>query len=158
MATIIVEDGSIVANANSYNSEAELTAYASDRGITLTGTPADLLIKSMDYTESRSFIGSKSTEAQGTQWPRFSAYIDGYLIDSSSIPVELKAAQLATAVAIDQGYDPLAPIVRGVKKKKVGPIEVEYQDNASGSDYARTVSNAFKKLINGGGGVSVWRV
>lgn len=39
--TIIVEDGSIVANANSYVTAEELVAYAADRGVTITdpGTP-----------------------------------------------------------------------------------------------------------------------
>ena len=36
MTTIIVEDGTVVPGANSYASEAELTTYAADRGITLT--------------------------------------------------------------------------------------------------------------------------
>ena len=38
MATIVVETGSGSTAANSYASEAELATYASDRGLTVTGT------------------------------------------------------------------------------------------------------------------------
>ena len=78
MATIIVEDGSVVAGANSYVTEAELTTYAADRGITLTAATDVLLIKAMDYIESLSFIGTKFSEGQSLQWPRSNVYIDGF--------------------------------------------------------------------------------
>ena len=45
MASIIVEDGSLVTGANSYISEADLTTYATDRGIVITGTNSILIIK-----------------------------------------------------------------------------------------------------------------
>jgi hypothetical protein len=149
MATIIVEDGSIVTGANSYNSEAELTTYAADRGITLTGTPAVLLIQSMDYTETRDFKGTKSTEAQGLQWPRHGVTIDGYYVDSNEIPKELKSAQLATCVSIDAGFDPLSTVDRATKREKLDSLEIEYQENASSAAMIRSVSIAFAKLVNG---------
>ena len=46
MATIVVEDGTGTnAAANSYVTEAELTTYAADRGVTLTAATDVLLIK-----------------------------------------------------------------------------------------------------------------
>ena len=161
MATIIVEDGSIVANANSYVSEAELSTYAADRGITLSGTPNQLIIKSMDYTESRNFIGDKYTQGQSLQWPRDNAYIDGFEVGTDTIPQELKNAQLATAISIDAGVDPSATIERATKREKLDVLEVEYQDNAASFEIIRSINNAFSKLIRGGtgiGSVSVWRI
>ena len=60
MATIVVETGSGSTTANSYVSEQELTTYASDRGVTLTGTASVLIIQAMDYLESKMFVGTKS--------------------------------------------------------------------------------------------------
>jgi hypothetical protein len=162
MAVIIVEDGSIVAGANSYVSESELTTYATDRGITLTGSADVLIIKSMDYIESQDFIGTKSTQDQPLQWPRNSAYIDGYLFPSDEIPEELKDAQMATAISIDMGVDPLSTVERAVKKEKVDVIEIEYMDNAASYSIARTITASLRKLITGSstgiGNVDVWRV
>ena len=59
MATIIVETGAGLTNSNSYVSEADLATYATDRGITITGTAAVLIIQAMDYLESRQFLGTK---------------------------------------------------------------------------------------------------
>lgn len=77
--TLIVEDGSNVANANSYLSLTDIRAYATSRGITL---PVDALLepmvfKSMDYIESvgSNFQGTPrytapDYTAQSLQWPR----------------------------------------------------------------------------------------
>jgi len=53
MATIIVEDGSGLTTSNSYVTEAEVSTWATDRGITLTDTVAVLIIKGMDYLYRR---------------------------------------------------------------------------------------------------------
>ena len=122
--TIVVEDGTNVADANSYVSVAELDAYAIERGIVL---PVEelakeiLLIKAMDYLElsDNDYTGTRSYSDQSLSWPRTSySMILG-------IPKELKKAQMVLAVAamtID-----LAPVSNGFqgKKVKVGPISVE---------------------------------
>jgi hypothetical protein len=103
----------------------------------------------MDYTETRDFKGTKSTEAQDLQWPRYGVTIDGYYIDSNQIPKELKNGQLATAVSIDAGFDPLSTVDRATKREKLDTLEIEYQDNASSTALIRSVSMAFAKLVNG---------
>jgi hypothetical protein len=85
MTTIVVEDGSIVASANSYVSAADLSTYATDRGITINGTAAVLLIQAMDYLEQQDFQGYKYTDDQALQWPRGDVYIDGYYVSVSTI-------------------------------------------------------------------------
>lgn len=152
MTTIVVEDGSIVSNANSYVSEAELTAYALARAYTLIADEDDLIIQAMDYIESLDFIGTKRTRDQGLQWPRVDAWIDGYWVDANSIPNDLKKAQLAICVAIDQGNGPLQVLPRSTKSEKVGPLEVVYSDNASSVAIDRTISAYLKKLVRGGNG------
>jgi len=148
---IIVEDGSIVTNANSYVSEAELAAYVAARNITLTGTAAVLLIQAMDYIESLQFQGIKTTRDQGLQFPRAYVEIDGYILDSHTIPKELKNGLMQTAIAIDEGNDPLAPLTQKVKLEKVDVIEVEYMDGSSSQITPRAIIAALYKLTIGGG-------
>ena len=47
MATIIVEDGTIVPSANSYATVAEFTQFCSDRNITIVSTYGD---EAVSYT------------------------------------------------------------------------------------------------------------
>jgi len=148
---IIVEDGSIVSGANSYVSETEVTDYAAERGITLTAAPSVLIYKSMDYIEGLSFVGMKYTEDQPLQWPRVGVYIDGYYVEVSEIPKELKAAQLSTCISIDQSVNPLADIKPAIKSRKIGPIETQYQDGASSTTFSASIQHAFKKLVRSGG-------
>ncbi len=147
---IVIEDGSIVSGANSYVTEIELEDYAAARGYTLLEDAAILIVKSMDYTEVQPFGGFKYTADQPLQFPRENLKIDGYLIAVDVIPNELKIAQMATAIAIDQGYDPMAAIERAVKSERVDVIEVVYQDNSAATPISRTITMAFAKLLGGG--------
>jgi hypothetical protein len=150
---IVVENGTVVAGANSYVTEAELTDYASERGITLSGTPSVLLIKAMDYLESLNFIGTKHIEEQPLQWPRDEVYVDTYYIERETIPKELKTGQMVTAIAIDQNLDPLRSVARATKRAKADTVEVEFMDNAASETIVRTINAALRKLIaNGGAG------
>ena len=152
MATIVVEDGTGTnAAANSYVSEAELTTYAADRGITLTAATDVLLIKAMDYIESLSFIGTKYSKGQALQWPRSNVYIDGFYAGSTTIPAALKTGQIATALAIDSEDSPLANVERATKREKVDVIEVEYMDNAAAQTIVKTITAALRKLLVSGG-------
>ena len=151
MATIIVENGTVVAGANSYVSEADLTAYAADRGVTLTTALDVLIIKAMDYIESLSFIGDKHKEAQPLQWPRDEVYIDRYYIERETIPKELKKGVYTAALAIDAELDPLRIIERATKREKVDVIEVEYMDSAAAQPIVKTINAAMRKILAGGG-------
>lgn len=154
---IIVEDGTGKADANSYISEAELTTYATDRGITITGTNSALLYQAMDYVEQQLFIGDKLTKAQALQWPRYNAFIDGYAVPTNEVPQLLKDAVAEAALAVDAGNNPLSPIERAVKREKLDSLEIEYMDNAASDTINLAVSNKLAKLIKSGGGFRVLR-
>ncbi len=147
---IIVEDGSIVANANSYASEAALTAYAAARGVTLTGDEDDLLIQAMDYVESLDFIGFKLTYDQPLQWPRADVVIDGYYVGTDVIPQLLIDGLCEVAIAIDTGESPYATITQSQKRVKVDVLEVEYMDGTSTAPINRKISLKLGKLTNSG--------
>lgn len=136
--TLIVEDGTLVANANSYVDLAAIKSYATKRGVTL---PADATIevysqKAMDYLESKRdrYKGLKITKTQALQWPRYPVIIDGFELGSDEIPSEIKSAQCQLILEVNSGVD-LQPTMTGslVKREKIGPIETEFAVSESGS-------------------------
>ena len=151
MAIIIVEDGTEVTGSNSYVSVAELDAYVADRGITITATDkTTLLILSMDWIESKLFIGNKITETQGLQWPRENVYIDGFEQATSSIPTLLKEGQLETALAVDGGNSPFSNVPRKISRVSVDTIDITYHDNSSSTVTVRAINLKLQKLLKGG--------
>jgi hypothetical protein len=125
---IVVEDGTVVAGANSYLSVADVTAFALARGVTLV--PADVeaqLIKASDYIEAREakFVGCRVSEDQVLCWPR-----DAYGIRSDQVPAKIKQAQgfLVMAQAGGVNVVPVAtpPDAYPVSREKAGPLETAY--------------------------------
>jgi hypothetical protein len=147
--TIIVEDGSIVENANSYVTTTELSTYATARGITVTSENREqYLIQAMDYFESLKFKGIKVDDDQSLQFPRNYLYIDNVLIDNDIIHTLVKESQMEIAIAIFQGYSPLSIVERAVKRERVyGAVEVEYMDNASSAARVKTIDIKLNKLL-----------
>lgn len=134
MPTIIVEDGTIVANANSYIDVTYLNAFATDRGFTLPSTTNEkeiLIIKAMDYLEAKCFKGEKSIADQELQWPRDNVYIDCELLNTDVIPEVLKRA-LAQLVVEQHLGTALYPVPRTstvqgfVTQKTVGPLTKKF--------------------------------
>lgn len=148
---LIVEDGSVVSNANSYISIADFETYAAARDYTIVGTSETLLIKAMDYLEAQSYKGIKYTSTQALQWPRVDVVIDSYLVDTDTIPTELINAQCEVAMAIDAGNDPLLDLPRKTISEQVGPIAVTYADGSSSLVINRRIMNALYKLLKTGG-------
>lgn len=140
-----------------YGDEAGLAAYAAARGVTLTGTAAVLLTKAHDYIESLAFIGTKATEAQAEQWPRYGASIDGYYVDETIVPQAIIDAEYEAAIGIDQGTDPLATVERAKMRAKVGEIETEYAPGGITQAINQRITAKLRKYIAGGGAVMVRR-
>jgi len=109
---LVIEDGTGKADAQSYASEAEIAAYALERGITVSGTDTELLIQAMDYIETKNFIGDKNTKEQALQWPRINAVTDGFYIDTDEIPLSLINSQIEVALSIDGGVNPMSSETR----------------------------------------------
>jgi len=135
---IIIEDGSGVATANSYNTDAEYVAYAAARGISIgaTATAREIeLISGGDYTEQflTAFI-LKTTTSQALRYPQSSSYASGVLVASTEIPKELKRAQLEAAVSKFKGdldAASSASTTGDVKSQQLDTLKVEYYQSAS---------------------------
>lgn len=163
---LIIEDGSIVANANSYVTEAEYIAWADARfGSGRSTSPScdedaeRLILRATDYFESQYFIGEKKQFNQSLQWPRNDVWIDDYYISNTSIPKEVKTAIYELTYAEEQGNSELSSVDRKVKKEKVASIEVEYADSSSSTAINRSVPLVIRKLLAYGFGSNrVFRV
>jgi len=121
----------VVVGTDSYATEAELLAYATARGITISGDQTQLLIRAMDFLENQRFIGYKAASDQALQWPRTGVMIDGWDIDSTVTPNKVKVAQMEVALSMDADSDPMAVTDPDVKSQTVGTISITYQDNSS---------------------------
>lgn len=137
---LIIEDGSIVAGANSFTTDVEFAAYAGARGYTLPATEAErdqLQIKAVDYIFSveREMLGSRTNNAtQELPYPRQNVYIRCDLLDENTIPQELKNAQMELAIAANSQELLVNSSGGNVKKERLAELEVEYY---SGGSWAR---------------------
>lgn len=152
---LIVENGTIVENANSYVDLEYARAYATARGLTLSAVDATLeaqLMTAMDYLEAlrSQYQGAK---IGSLQWPRYGVTIDGVELASDTIPKELKDAQSRLAFDVSSGVD-LMPTTSGkyAKREKVGDLEVEYSETLSTSQQPTltVVDNLLAPLLKQG--------
>lgn len=132
---LIIEDGSIVAGANSYVTLEEVRNYSLVRGVALSDDDSvltQLLIKATDYLETKApyyqgFMVSPTT--QELQWPRKAVQLYGVDYPFTSIPRQLKQAQCVLVIELTNGLD-LLPTSTGpfVKEETVGPITTKYSE------------------------------
>ena len=132
--TLTKETGSVVSGANTYVDLADVRAFASARGITLSTDDTTLeqqIIQAMDYVESKRnlFQGYKVDSAQSLQFPRYNVVIDYYPVDYDSIPNDLLNAVCQVVVEITNGTD-LTPTVteRPMIRDTTGPLTTEWSD------------------------------
>jgi hypothetical protein len=135
--TIVVEDGTGVANANSYQTVANARAYALQRGISLSANDDVVgaqLVNATDYLESLECeYQGKRTDCETPQalaWPRKCVVLCCEDFPDNQIPKNLTAAQNTLVIAQHSGVN-LFPNVGPsdyVIREKVGPIETEYAD------------------------------
>lgn len=143
--SIIVEDGTVVDNANSWTTRAEYIAYAKTKGITIhnSATADTDLVKACEFINSHeeSLKGDRVSRDQPTAYPRKNLVLEGFSWGSDEIPRQVILCQLAVALDIHAGVDPYNPPANPAiqaKKEKVDVIEVEYFGRDSGQKMSRT--------------------
>jgi hypothetical protein len=148
MATITV-------GTNSYVTEAELTTYATDRGVTLTGATDVLLIQAMDWLELRPFKGSKTVATQDLEWPRTGVLVNGTELDDSTVPERIKQAQMAAAIQIDGGSD-LQPTVgpRVISQSVDGAVSRTFSDKGNQTPVFTKLNALIRDYVTNSGGMS----
>lgn len=134
----IVEDGTIVTDANGYASLDFIRAYALDRGVALSAddtvlTP--LAFKAMDYLlqyDARWKGVQTSPGVQALAWPRTDVYFGDVLWASDAMPKALLQAQAALCVEQSNGVD-IMPTTTTEREKFViedttGPLTTKWSE------------------------------
>lgn len=164
--SIVVENGTGLATAESYISVADASTYFTARGNTTwdaldtgeaTANREAALRKATDYITAvyrDRWEGVRYTEDQALDWPRSGVVRDSWSVDIDEIPTEVKraCAELALKSASD---DLQADLTQGVVKEKVGVIEVEYNRNSPQAKRYPAIDFLLRPFLKSGGGVSI---
>lgn len=165
--TLIVEDGSGLANAESYISVADTddynTKYVGNAGWT---AETDVAVKEaalrratqwLDNEYGNKWKGRRINEAMSLDWPRYEVYDrDGYYIDSDAVPNGVREATAEMAIKIHGGEDPMPdqtdPGTIKSEMVRVGPIteDIEYMGGKSQSTWFKKIDALLQQLIISG--------
>ncbi len=131
---LTIEDGTGVALADSYITEADAQTLAADYDITLPAVVADaekalrrayLLINNHE----RLLQGWRTHSVQTGAFPRLEVYANDFLVGSEVIPQGVKLAQLYAAAAVANGLETNATYDgRNIKSCRIGDLSETYQD------------------------------
>jgi len=150
---LVVETGAGVAEANSYVSVADATAFFTARGLTFADYEQRLL-QAMDSIEVIDFVGTKTHSVNDLRFPRTGiTNREGVAYEVDEVPKSIVTAQLWLAHYISGGTNPGAVAASTVKREKVDTLEVEY---AVSDTYSKiltvfdlpNVYNALKHLLD----------
>lgn len=156
---LIIEDGTIVADAQTYAEIADVDAYYAARPsegtawLALTTDPEkdEAILLTTEWIESRydsRWKGTRVSSAQELDWPRIGATVNGFLFPSNAIPGELI---VAIAIGVEdyltngdwQGAsDDSSTIVKERSKLDVLEEEIEY----GGGGKSTTVQRSNSKI------------
>lgn len=131
---LIVETGSIVADANTFVTRAELIAYAGLRGVVVADVDAsDIpLVRAADYLLYREsgMMGARTSMLQTLPYPRTGVEIGVYIVGNNEIPETLKRAQMQIALEVLSGVDimPTKQATAFQTRRKLGPLETEFSE------------------------------
>lgn len=150
----VAEDGTGVANANSYVSVADADAFLHDLDdATWPAKSAEekqaALIKATAYIEGTyrgTWIGKIKSTAQGLAWPRGGAYDpDGR--ELTGVPKQVKDVVCRLALESFDG-DPDATLDRKIQSETIGPISTTYEAGSPAGKTYRFVDILLNGLTN----------
>lgn len=167
---LVVEDGTGLANAESFASVAEANVYHTARGREATWTDLDTDVKEralrlatdfMQQTYRSVWAGVRKTTSQLLDWPRWNvpkrddpgAYGVAAYYDPDVVPTEVKRACMELALrATTADLNPdLGPLKT---KATVGPISVEYAAGTNQTAQYAVADDLLAPLMLGGMGSS----
>lgn len=162
--TIVVEDGTGRADAETYCSVAFATAYHAARGNAAWGLLTDdtvreqMLRRATDYMEAiyrPGWAGVRMLTAQALSWPRYGVPIKDVMIlqyyPNNTVPAAVAHACAELALRAIKGE--LAPDIGPLKKRvKVAVIETEYVIGATPYVRFRAVDRMLDPFMSGTAG------
>lgn len=153
-SALIVEDGTPVANSNSYNSIQEIRTFANLRGGTLQSDDRKIeqyALSAMDWIETKEsyYKGSRTSATQSLSWPRTGVFLNGpvevmdefgnivildttTMFGTNAIPPTLKYTQSQLVIEQSKGIIlfPSLQVNLSVRSKTIGPIKTEYSGDS----------------------------
>lgn len=130
-----------------YITEAELTTYCNERGLTVPATPLPFIQQATDFitaTYYDNLIGSKTDEAQELLFPRVDDY--GDTIDETSL--KKAACSLSLRAENDSLFE---DSTKRVTKEKLEGLEVEYSDDGVSKTHFSDVNSFMRPYLIGSG-------
>jgi hypothetical protein len=154
--SLIVEDGTGLATAESYISVADADTRQAALGITnwatlTTAEKEQALRRSTAYIEQALRLrwhGYRRHTTQALSWPRWYVEVEGFPTSPDVVPAEVAHACSDLAVKAAAG-DLNADLARGVVREKVGPIETEFDRYSPQSTRYRALEMALAPYLKG---------
>jgi hypothetical protein len=130
--SLIVEDGTGLSTANALvsvaDADARHTLLSNTAWTGLDAVKEAAIARATAYMEQafrERWSGFRLHKTQALSWPRWNVWVDGYPIEPNIVPPEVAnaCADLALrALSADLNAD----LTRGVVRKKIGPLETEF--------------------------------
>jgi hypothetical protein len=158
---LIVEDGSIVADANSYIAYDYALAYHALRGNSAWAAASDAdqqyaiirATQAIDSIYKGKWKGSPTEYGtQELEWPRQDVVVNGTELDDDLIPAALKKAVCEAALRELASANSMTPdLERGgeIKRVKADVVEVEYMDGANSTTTFTAIDGLLADLVTG---------
>ena len=138
---LITETGAGLADAESYASVAAADARCASLGL-IAWAALDEPAKEIALRRATLFMvtyrtqwaGRRVYQKQALDWPRYNVAVDGFIVPSTTVPVDVVNACIDLAVRAGNGEDLLPDLDTGsnaIKKDKTGPLETEYFQNTT---------------------------
>lgn len=138
---LTIESGTGLADAESYASVAAADARCASLGQTAWAALAEpskeiALRKATLFmaTYRTRWAGRRVYQHQALDWPRYNVAVDGFIVPSTIVPLDIVNACIDLAVRAGSGEDLLPDLDTGsnaIKRDKVGPIDTEYFQNTT---------------------------
>lgn len=157
---LTIEDGSIVANANSLVTDEEFKQYADIRFVDIPPTQPEresLLVKAMDYlfsVESK-LQGTRTSATQELPFPRIGVHGRNMHISSNTIHSDWKKAQMELAIQAYSGELLESGSGNDQASLQVDVINIEFKDATVRYEKAEAY---LKPYYKNGGSISLVRV
>jgi hypothetical protein len=153
---LVTEDGSGLANAESYCSVVDASARHAAIGNTnwATITTAEMeqaLRRATNYMRQAyrtRWTGRKSHWLQALDWPRYSVTVDGWPVLTTIVPPEVIAACADLALKAAAG-ELAVDLARGVVREKIGPLETDYDRYSPQAIRYRAIDMALAPFLMG---------
>lgn len=171
---LIVEDGTGVADANSYVSLDDCADYCTEQGLTFPASPslpAEQAIvratRSLDAQYESKYPGTRTFgRDQSLGWPRHDidnsstgdlvTDTEGNTIEDEEIPIEIVRATCELAAReLTEAQSTMPDLDRSILSEKAGPVSITFAANAREQTVFPVVDGILAPLIGGGGAGSL---